>query len=232
MKTYILLDPRDVSTAYSNDSTLSIQIFIEQIMHACGASNPAVRKMFASSGREGRPSADEKPLMDLIRTIHTHNLSSGLELDKFETVFVKYFAMRLSDPCSANAREFPRMLLEDGKTHYQVPLLKWLSEILVSAGQELFFGEDFARANPEMLWDFLDFDDNLWQLLYRVPGPFSRKVRTSREKIRRRFEAYFRTPVEARAQTAWFTRNLEMEMRSLGIPDGDIASMILLNYWG
>ena len=178
--------------------------------------------MFAAPGKGGRSSTDEEPLMDLIRIIHTHNLSSGLELDKFEKVFMKYFRIRLSDPCSANAREFPRMRLEDGRTHYQVPLLKWLSEILVSAGQELFFGEEFARDNPEMLWDFLDFDDNLWQLLYR----------TSREKIRRRFEAYFRTPVEARAPTAWFTRNLEMEMRNLGIPDGDIAAMILLNYWG
>ncbi|KAF2178172.1 cytochrome P450 [Zopfia rhizophila CBS 207.26] len=84
-KFYIITKPEDVSVVFRNSTTLTFEIFAQEILHDLGCSEPAIR---------GIPRV--KSPARLTREFHVHHLFPGNLLNDIGAEFVKYYEKTLS----------------------------------------------------------------------------------------------------------------------------------------
>ena len=106
------------------------------------------------------------------------------------------------------------------------------SNLLVEAGQDAYFGPMLKCVDPQLPQVFLDFDKRSWQLLFGLPYFLSMRMHKSKDMIISALTTYFRLPSEQKEASVWSVDVLETEMRHLGLKDKDIATMMMILYWG
>lgn len=233
LQTYVLTDPRDIKAAYANTSSLSFHKYVEGIMKSLRCSETSIRAMFDPAerpeGAETSPKTLDKSLSEVTRTLHAQQLGPGPRLEALEEDFVKYFVRRLDWDHIQDNHEIVR---NSTGSEVRVDLYTWVSDIIVSAGQEVFFGEALEDISPHFVRDFLEFDIRTWQVIFGLPRLLSPSMHRAKDSMTASLEAYFAQPATERPGTAWFTVEEEREMRRFGLSDGEIATMMLLEYWG
>ena len=230
-KLYILTKSKDVADAYKNTSTLSFNIFVQEMMKACGSSKEVVRKMYQALDRDkqGFPNPHGKPLATLARELHIHQLFPGEQLEYLGNKFIAYFEENLDLTMIARERFYASSC---GDEEVVVPLMIWASDFFTNAGQRVYFGDKLSELDPDLTWTFLEYDQLSWQILYQYPGFLCKQMRSARDKLISSLERYFDLPMEQRTGDAWFTKAMEREMRQIGMTTKDIAPMMMTIYWG
>ena len=175
----------------------------------------------------GFPNPHQKPLGTLSRDLHIHQLFPGENLTELMSRFITHFQ---SDLELSNLRNFSSDVQDSGNV-VVMPLMSWVLRTFTSAGQQAYFDKQLDVIHPNMVEDFLEFDELGWQVLYQYPQFLSRKMHAARDKLVKAFEVYFSMPPEKRGNAAWFVTAEEREMRSLGIDTHDIAVMMVVVYW-
>lgn len=113
-----------------------------------------------------------------------------------------------------------------------VSLTKWCADVVINASQKAYFGDLLSQIDPGLAHTFVAFDTRSWQLLYGFPRLFSRKMYSAKDKIIGALTLYFDAPPEEKADAAWVTQLLEKEMRQLGFNNQEMATLMMLQYWG
>ena len=233
MTVYVVTDPKDVFIAYSNNATLSFQQFVEQMMQTFKISKRGIKLMYTPPSELDRPEAfpnpSGRPLGTLSRSLHTNQLYPGENLDTLEQSFKQFFARRLDINAEKADRDYLKVAPDGTLT---VPLLLWVSDIFVSAGQNAYFGPELENIFPEFVFKFLEFDSYTWQVLYQYPRMLSRKMHGAKDAMISSLNRYFALSQLEREKSAWFTRAAEQEMNLLGLDRKDISAMMLIIYWG
>ncbi len=93
------------------------------------------------------------------------------------------------------------------------------------------FGERLLEIEPNLLEYFVRFDDNSWQLTYKLPHAFAKEMHSGKDKIIATFQQYFALPKKDRADATWIVHTLEREMRHLGLEEKDISSLFVMPFW-
>lgn len=226
---YVITKAENVATAYRNTTTFSFDIFIQQIMRETGVSKDGRDKMFQppNPAKAIFPNPYNRPVARLAREMHIHQLFPGHLLPATGNEFIKFFDVNLTlDSLSKRTR-----YVNCSNSGIRLSLQLFTSDLFANAGQEVYFGKLLREINPNMTWDFLEFDDLTWQVLYNYPRVLSGKMIAVRDRLIASMQAYFESPPSKREDTVWFTPAMEKEMRALDTSDRDIACMMVTIYW-
>jgi hypothetical protein len=226
---YVITKPDDVAAAYRNTTTFSFDIFIQQIMRETGVSQEGRDKMFQppEPSKAIFPNPYNRPVARLAREMHIHQLFPGHLLGETGVQFIKYFDTNLRIKSLTQRSRYAQPSGENVKLSLQL----FTSDLFANAGQEVYFGKHLREINPNMTWDFLEFDDLTWQVLYSYPKILSGKMLRARDRLIASMQSYFESSVERRDDTVWFTPAMEKEMRALDTSSRDIACMMVTIYW-
>ena len=221
-KLYILTNPRDISEAYRNSSSLSFDIFVKLLIRTCGTSKHVVERLY----QDPLPSSVHKE--SLGKAIHKFQMqqsSPGKNLEDISVVIASYLDKVLVLEKMATERA------PNAKGLLYISLKRCCANLVIGASQLAYFGERLSEIDPNLPQTFVEFDSRSWQLLYHFPRLISKGMYAAKDRIIDDLTAYFETPGE-RTDAAWVTRLLETEMRALGFTTREMGTLMMLQYWG
>ena len=195
-----------------------------------GGSPTAVERMWRTPGKDSpvaiSPNPGNKMLAHLCEDFYREQLHPGNNLDILQKSFLQIINKSLSwESISEN------VILSSTSTEKTVSLLGWCRHVLLDAATRSFFGDRLLDIQPDLFKSFFDFDDNSWQLTYKLPGFLCKDMNKAKKTGINALEEYFMLPREERKGEAWLVRNLEAEMRNVDIKEADIASFVMMIYW-
>lgn len=199
-------------------------------MISFGASLDAVEKMWQSPGKNVpiavNPNPLHKILVHLCEDLYRRQFHPGSNLEVLQTTFLPEIHSSLKWENLSD-----KIVLSASSGAKIVSLLGWCREVLLGAATKSFFGDRLLQIQPDLFQHFFDFDDNSWQLTYKLPTFLCKKMNASKKLSTDALTEYFRLPKKERPGEAWLVRNLEAEMRNIGIKEPDIASLVMMIYW-
>lgn len=201
------------------------------MMRACGNTESCVQAMYKplSTDKEGFPNPHGKPLATLARGMHIHQLYPGERLDSLEHQFLTFFDKHLNLDQLQKACPYA---IASTQTDVVLPLMEWCSDAFTRAGQRAYFGDSLAQLDPTLTKTFIIFDELSWQVLYQYPDWLANEMKNARNTIQRALLKYIQLPQSQRTGDAWFTKAMENELRALNMSEDDIATMLVIIYWG
>ncbi|KAF2964591.1 hypothetical protein GQX73_g8973 [Xylaria multiplex] len=114
----------------------------------------------------------------------------------------------------------------------ELPLYQWCSDYFVKLGQNVYFGDILHGINPELPDTFLEFDEQIWKMLYSYPYFLSRGMSKARSQVIQSLKMYFEAPQsQRRDQAAWLINTMEDEIKALGIDDDNLAILVFHLYF-
>lgn len=228
----VITSAEDVAAIYKNVESFTFDIFVRDVMVAFGASPDAIDKMWLFPSESGHgyaasvPNPSNKCLAQLTRDFHRQQLHPGDHQRELSDKFLFHI-----DGSLVWERISTETVVRDDECLKRLSLKRWCGDVLLQAATKAFFGESLLEIQPDLLDNFVDFDDNSWMLMYRFPRFLAQAMYQAKDAAIDGLERYFQTPKECRRDAAWFVQTLETEQRRLGIGDRDIATIILMVYW-
>lgn len=237
---YFISRAEDVTEAYRNTQTLTFDEFYRQVFVSMGTSRQGVSKLFASSLKQTKAVGvdQQKPAAQVLREMQISQLQPGANLDALETAELAYLDHHMQ----------PSVLFESPLRYQtglggcntpneekavEIPLMYWCMDIATRATQEALFGTALDRIDPDLPQRFLEFDNLSWKMLYQFPGFIARDLLEKRDYLRGVLQTYCDLPSQGRNDAqAWVINSTEEKCRTLGLPTEDIASVLLILYWG
>ena len=198
-------------------------------MRTSGCSEFAVRRVYEDPDPEKaiHPNPQSKCLMKLLRDIHKHQLFPGQHFNLLRGKFISYFDRSLS----FESLERGSLPSQSVKGEVTLSLSDWMSDIMINAGQEAYFGKYLGELDAHLAQTFRTFDDLTWQVFYQYPKRLSRTMHEAKRKIIKDFEHYYEAPADQRIDAVWFARSTEIELRNVGFGKHDMAVMMMTVYW-
>ncbi len=224
----------DVSAVLRNVKDLTFHEYIEDMMERFGSTSAGLQAMWAPSSPsleavEGlQPNPLQRPLAHLAEGFMKSQLHPGALFDELQSKTLKL----LSDKCIWSGMS-SEAILSPGKDSMQrkVSLLKWTQRTIVECASKAFFGPALLEMDSALLDHFSHFDDDIWQLLYRIPKPWSSKMLESKAKLHQAILKYIQLPPRRREDACWLVRTTEREMRARMIGETDIAANLMMVFW-
>lgn len=174
------------------------------------------------------PNPSGKNMVHLGAAFLVTQLIPGKNLDEVRGVALNLINQRLTwGQMSMN----PIFSLKTNMRQKRVSLLQWTSQTLIESSTIAFFGPSLLRIDPSIGTTFLQFDDQMWKLLYSVPRPWSNDMLATKKKLHTTLMTYLDLSKDQRKGEAWFVRTYESEMRARGIKSHDIAGCLAMVLW-
>ena len=225
---YILTSPTDISEAYKNSSSLSFDIFVKLLLRTCGSSKSVIEKLFQPSKITGQ---DKKPLGQALRDLNVRQSTTGPNFEDLSRKFLNYLDQSLKLQAMASNSRYCLNNRESGGT-ICVSLTRWCAEMVINGSQHGYFGDRLTQIDPNLAQTFINFDQRSWQLLYRYPRWLSKEMYSAKDQLIKALTSFFESPADTKADAAWVTKLLEKEMRDLGFDSKEMATLMMLQYWG
>lgn len=236
---YFVSRAEDVSEAYRNTRTLTVDEFYRRVFLSMGTSKASVDQAFAPLPEDIKDpdNVQRKPVAQLAREMQITQLQPGPGLDALEDVELAYLERHIqADAVRMSRYRYDGLL--GGETagatgSVELSLWRWCADITVRAAQGAFFGSALDRIDPDLPERFMEFDDLGWKLLYQFPDFMARDTIVKRDTLRAALTTFYNLPREERNDAkAWVIEATEDKLRALGLPTEDVASIILILYWG
>ena len=231
-----MTNPKDVAEVYKNNTSLSFDVFIYDLMLSCGTSPETVKKMSSSPPPypEGYSvsglNPGNKTLVRLAIDFHHGQLLAGpnTHVDELTDVFLAYIDsfLRWDHLCKD-----PKLSMRKTADSMELSLLDWCGKVLIEAGTKTYWGGALWNMSPDMLNTFYALDRGMWKILFQYPKAFSKEVIAVRDSITRMLADYYKLPFERRSDAAWFTKSLETESRAAGLDEEEMAAAIMIIFF-
>ena len=225
---YVITGISEAIEIDKNFGRSSFEGFERRFMSSCGASEELLDKFYARFDPSEMPNAKIKSLDMMSNDNYTTQLLPGGHLSEFLASSKDYHETKLH-------------LNEIGGRHYvslrqgnkiHLPLMPFLFDFFVDAGQRMLFGERLSELFPNLIWTFFDLDKRSWQLTLNVPAVFARKTYAARDQIISSIQGYLDVPHEERPNGCRWLNNMEAQMKRMGFSSKEMATIILPMYIG
>ena len=229
-KLYILTSHHDVNTLFKSSTTLDYGNVIKDLMVSFGASWSAVEAIYAPnpefSGDILQQNTHNKSLFHLKSDFYHTQLLPGKNFCEIQERFLRLIsdAVTLDSLAKVDLLSFT----ENAST---VHLYKMCQRVFVKAGLKAFFGERILNGSPQLLQDFIDFDDNNWMVFYNWKGPGAQAMHKPKARVLNILEDWLKLPKTERSGAAWLIETMEESQRQLGMDDRDIAVVLMMLMW-
>ena len=224
---YVVTSPTDVSAIYKNNTTLSWDAMLDDLLTAFGVSAQSIPTLWQkpSSDLAAEMGPDKIPqnlsIVHSTLDLYKRQLLPGERLDKFSHTLLSYIDVSLR--CEhASAR---------GLTKTRISLKDFCSEVLVDALTRTLFGDGIFEVEPNMVQNLLDFNDDAWMLIFHYPQSAASKLNKARHNILEAFVKYIQGPESTRSGQAWLIHMIMQKQKAANISDKDRAALLLMVYW-
>ncbi|KAI9688927.1 MAG: hypothetical protein M1820_010208 [Bogoriella megaspora] len=233
---YVVTNPKDIIEVYKNNTSLSFDVFIYDLMLSCGASPDTVKKMSSSPPPyfEGYSISGLNPanksLVRLAIDFHHGQLLNGPKshVSELTDAFLGY----INDFSGwDHLDEDPKLSAYKTADTMELSLLDWCGKVLIEAGTKTYWGNALWEIAPDMLTRFYSLDRGMWKILFQYPKVFSTEVIAARDSITNILTRYYMLPLEQRSDAAWFTKSLEIESRAAGLNEEEMAAAIMIIFF-
>lgn len=109
-----------------------------------------------------------------------------------------------------------------------VSLYQWCRGVMIKAEVHSFFGPFLNELDPTIpsIWD--TWNINSWQLSYGYPKFLASVATKPRDRMIHLLQTYLKTPLHIRHGAAPFVRELEDEMKHIGLSLEDSAKVLVI----
>ena len=233
---YVITNPKDVAEVYKNNTSLSFDVFISDLMLSCGATKENVAKMnqvpppYPTGSSASGLNPGNKSLIRLAIDFHHLQLLQGphSHADEITDTFLGHIDKFLQWDVLLKDERLPALKTAESM---QVSLLKLCGRVLIEAGTRTYWGVRLWELEPDMLSSFYELDRGIWKILFQYPKIFSKEVIAVRDNITETLATYYRLPKETRQDAAWFTKSMETESREAGLNENEMAAAIMIIYF-
>jgi hypothetical protein len=231
---YVLTAAADAVAMSKNTHELVFEDYVKDMMASMGSTPMGITRMWqprlpsTKVNHMRYPNPLGKPLGQLSEEIFRKQLHPGNHLTELQDKFLSGIHRSLTwDNLSVPGK----VVLSSSPGERIVSLLQWTQEMLLEGATNAFFGEALLNRNPGLLDNFSEFDERSWQLSYRIPSPWSKKMQIAKQKSLDALISYFMLPVRERPGACWLVRTMETEMRAADIEVRDMAANLMMAYW-
>ena len=226
---YVVTSPEDTNAVYRNNVTLQFNHLINHLMRALGASEDAIEKLWhvppPTQGSEKRIAG--KPMVQIVEDYYRQQFLPGDGHDElWRHIFLRLEHMMRLEHLPADC-----VVADLGSTK-KLSLWKWSRSVLLDAVARTMFGDKLLNEiAPELLRDFVAYDDESWKLMYQIPPIFARDMYAARRRIFDTFEQYLHLKDADRADAVWVVRMFIASLRDIKLSERDIASLLIMPLW-
>lgn len=222
---YVVTSPEDVGAIYRNNTTLSWDAMLNDLLVVFGVNRSVVPKLwqkpFIAERRSQIPSSGLSPVHSTL-DLYKRQLLPGERLESISQVLLGNINSTL---------RWEKMTERYGAATQRISLKDFCSEVLVDALTRTLFGNRIYEVEPNLVQNLLDFNDDAWMLIFHYPQSSKSKLFKARAEISRGFVKYIQGEEDARSGCAWLIRNIMEEQAALDIGDEDRAALLLMIYW-
>ncbi|KAL8924172.1 MAG: hypothetical protein Q9172_002794 [Xanthocarpia lactea] len=228
-----LTSAADVATVCKNTSAFVFDRVVYELCVRFGVSRAAAEKIHT------KPTSQETDIVAKslqiqnrqLKALHQLNgdffkqqLHAGEHYDYMLDKYTKSFEslLRPKHLC-------PTLAEKEANKEKHVSLIHWTRDNFMEVSTEILFGEKIKDTDPDLIQNFLAFDDENWKLWYKWPGGGA--MQKAKEKVIGSLERYLKWPRGERAAAAYLMQMIENSQRALDISDRDIATNLMMMYW-
>jgi len=228
---YVLTEPKDFVEIYRNGSIFSFDFLVDQVYRAFLVPDDAINKL-CRTPEPGEKTPYPNPLGKSCVNIGHEMLITELRgkqsydfAEKVKSTVAEM--MDLDKICSRFAAP------KSGKGNaLEVSLFDLCGVMVISAGQTAYFGKELSEIDLHLPEAFMEFDKLCWQMFYGYPLFLSKPMTRSKGQLLRAMEKFLDIPAEKRPGMSWFVRNWEAVNRYAGLNSREIATIMLIQYFG
>ncbi|TLD31886.1 Plasma membrane [Venturia nashicola] len=222
-RTYILTDPKDVSSMFKASSSMTFDKFGQDLLGMFGCSAEGNKKIWANTatlpGFKKAPwNPKGLPIGPLCLELFAQQFLPGPRLDEY---------VKITVDCIRD--DFQKCMPRKGEPFL---LQKWCAVNINKALTLSLLGRVMDDINPQLLDTFLQFNQTGWKLIFGYPRWVARDTHRSRDVILNTMEAFVKVPRIQRHDQAYIINCVEEEGRNIGLDDRDMAAMFSMIFWG
>ena len=232
-KLYALTSPEDVAIAYRNNTTLSWDAYLHDLLSAFGLDSTALRMVWhkpspgdASFVTPNPINPRQRSLIHLTEDVYKKQLLPGEKLD----VLGGSFLQRLERALHWDRLSGPYVQLSTLQRKH-VSLKGLCRSLVVDAITRSMWGDLLHEIEPSTTQCMLDFNDDAWMVIFHYPQIMAPKMNSARRKLMNALEVYIHRPKEQRVGEAWAIATVVAAQEITGIDDQNRAAMLLMIYW-
>jgi cytochrome P450 len=203
---YVVTKPSDIQEVFKNAANLDHDAMAVDILMDMGMSRETIDQIYKSlHGSKNYIQATH----DDFRT----QMHPGPRLDKVQADFLAHIDKSLlwkniSGPMVTSSPTGSKI----------ISLWEWCGHVLIDSAIHAFFDESLYNVNPDMLNDFLVFDEESWKLPYKLPRFAAKKMFESMDKCISAMSRWLNLPAEKR-QAAWIIDRMVQGLDQLDVTD-------------
>lgn len=223
----MLLSPNDVGAIYRNNTTLSWDAMLDELLVTFGVNATVIPKMWAKPDtlQESLRHPDLAPGLSAIHStleLYKKQLLPGPKLDALSDTLLGHISnlMPLYDGSFGQ-----------GSSRGVLSLKDFCASVMVDSLTRTLFGEHIRYLEPEIVQCLLDFNDDAWMLVFKYPQSANSKLNSARNKILKGFVKYLDSPEDVRSGKSWLIDEVMKMLRNVHINNEDRAAMFLMIYW-
>jgi hypothetical protein len=229
-KLYFLTAPEDVQFFFRNTSALEFENVVYELGITFGVSKDAMDKSYEKPSSEAEDRVSQalgtrnsrlKCLVDLNKEFWKMQLHPGEEYQNVQAVFLKEITEKLEHG------GLPSSSVRDASSSEKtVSLLILCQRVLIESTLNAFFGKVLLETEPNMVQDFLDFDDENWKLWYKWPK--ASKMYTAKDRMAKAIERYLTLGDKTREDASFIIKTFIKSQQALDTADEDIAKVLCM----
>ncbi|KAL8921810.1 MAG: hypothetical protein Q9208_005567 [Pyrenodesmia sp. 3 TL-2023] len=227
-KLYLVTKPEHYAEVYRNTASLSFDKFVRGMHESFLMSPPGVEKMWEvpMAHEKHLAPAGRKHLLQRSTDFHRLQLLPGPRLEELNARFLTSIGR------GTKWSNLPKScILSSTSDSMVVSLYTWCGEVLVDAASRAFYGDVLVDTEPQVIRDFLAFDEYSWMSLYQYPPYFAKAMTAPRDRVMEAFNRYVALPAERKQDSAYYTKALEEEQIKAGMSSRDRAIGFQIFHW-
>ncbi|KAF1948953.1 cytochrome P450 [Byssothecium circinans] len=230
---YVLTSATDVTDAYRKTRELTFDGYVKAMLTTFIQDEEAISRMWASPPKFIRetkgpryPNPNDLCIAHLGESILVQQLNAGPQSKKTEDICIRKIEAKMA------WNLIPESLTRTSDAKTKVLSLKQLCQsVLLQCASRAIFGDVLMDTNPNLVNDFLKFDESSWQLNYRVPAFLCPDMHSGLESIRRAMTKYIALPPEQKQDASWMLPIITDEMKAIGFSPRHTGSFFSSVFW-
>ncbi|KAL8871898.1 MAG: hypothetical protein Q9174_002367 [Haloplaca sp. 1 TL-2023] len=235
---YVLTSPNDVDELYRNTTTLSWEVFAQDLYRWIGFSPSAIKRLWTPPSEKLKalnPERNVLPPNQMMMEYHHRQLRPGEQLEILSSSMLGHIQERLiwerlgETQSTGIISNSGASRCNDGTMN--ISLFDLTSHIFINSLTECYWGKKIFVLEPDLLSTFTTWEETNWKYVYQLPRFLSRDMYAARDRLIGAFTRYFALPKSERKDANWFIPRAEKEMRDVGIGDEDLGRAHMLQHW-
>ena len=227
---YVITSAKDIEELYRNKSTLSWELFVQELYRWIGFSNKAVRKLWQPPTETAKKIDPVRILSpnEMVAEYQRRQLRPGKHLEILAKSMINHVDCLLQWQSLAVGQTSIRPSSDQWLT---LSLIDWTTHTFIRSTTETYWGKKILEINPDLLRTYTIWERTSWKYVFQIPRLFSQDMYSARDKLVNTFATYFRLPQAERTNAAWFVPIAEAEMRDIGLDEHDLGRAHMLQHW-